>query len=147
MKSHMKATWLYRIAAVLFVLFAAGHTFGFLTFKPPSAEGQAVMEAMNRVHFQFGSASLTYGGFYVGFGLYVTVYLLLSAFLAWYLSAVARKAPAVIGGLGWVFFGVQVMGLGLSWVYFSGPPVVLSVMVAVCLGWAMVAMPKGEVAS
>jgi len=28
--SRMKATWLYRTAAVLLVLFAAGHTYGFL---------------------------------------------------------------------------------------------------------------------
>ena len=28
----MKATWLYRAAAVVFVLFALGHTLGFLEF-------------------------------------------------------------------------------------------------------------------
>jgi len=34
----MSATLLYRMAAVLFVLFAVGHTYGFLTLRPPSAE-------------------------------------------------------------------------------------------------------------
>src|SRR5260370_1038563 len=48
----MKATLLYRIASVLFILFAAGHTFGFLSFKPASPEGLAVRDAMNNVHFQ-----------------------------------------------------------------------------------------------
>jgi len=43
----MKAVTLYRIASVLLVLFAAGHTFGFLKFKPSSAEGLAVRDAMN----------------------------------------------------------------------------------------------------
>lgn len=50
----MKAIMLYRIASVLLVLFAAGHTFGFLKFKPPTAEGLAVRDAMNNVHFQVG---------------------------------------------------------------------------------------------
>jgi hypothetical protein len=69
----MKATLPYRIASVLFVLFAAGHTFGFLNFKPPTAEGLAVRDAMNNVHY---GANLSYGGFFVGFGLCVTVYML-----------------------------------------------------------------------
>ncbi len=68
----MRPALLYRIASVLFVLFALGHTFGFLSFKPPSAEGLAVRDAMNNVHFQIGGANLSYGSFYTGFGLYVS---------------------------------------------------------------------------
>ena len=56
----MRATLLYRIASVSFVLFAAGHTFGFLNFKPPTAEGMALRDAMNNVHF---GANLSYGPF------------------------------------------------------------------------------------
>ena len=91
----MSATRLYRIAAVLFVLFAAAHTFGFLRFKPPTEEGMAVLNAMNTVHF----AGFSYGGFYVGFGLYVSVYMIFSAFLAWHLSNVATLYPQSIGAL------------------------------------------------
>lgn len=40
----MRSIWLYRTAAVLFVPFAAGHTFGFLSFRPPDAAGLAVWE-------------------------------------------------------------------------------------------------------
>src|SRR5271165_4000097 len=86
----MKVPYLYRIAAVLLVLFAAGHTIGFLSFKPPTAEGLAVRDAMMDVHFQVKSADLSYGGFYKGFGFFITVYLLFSAFLAWHLA----KHPA-----------------------------------------------------
>ena len=100
----MRATVLYRIASVLLILFAAGHTFGFLSFKPPSAEGRAVYDDMNEVHFQVKGATWSYGGFYRGFGLFVTAYLLFSAFLAWYLGALAGTDARVIGALGWVFF-------------------------------------------
>ena len=132
----MKATWLYRIAAVLLFLFALGHTFGFLYFKPPTPEGVAVHDAMNNVHFQMGSATSSYGGFYVGFGLFVTAYLLFGAFLAWYLSGLVSKAPRVASTLGWGLFAVQVASLALSWIYFAGPPIVFSSILAVCLGCA-----------
>jgi len=48
----MTATLLYRIAAVLFLLFAIGHTVGFLTFKPPNPEAIAVRDSMENVRFQ-----------------------------------------------------------------------------------------------
>jgi len=138
----MKSVWLYRIAAVLFVLFAAGHTFGFLNFKPPTAEGRAVLESMNAVHFTVGGASFSYGGFYKGFGLFVTLYLLFSAFLAWHLGALAGSAPHTIGALGWVFAILQLLSFGLSWAYFAAAPAILSGAVALCLGGAMIALPK-----
>lgn len=133
----MRAPLLYRIASVLFVLFALGHTFGFLSFKPPTAEGLAVRDAMNNVHFQVDGASLSYGHFYLGFGLYVSAYLFFSAFLAWHLGELAIKLPQAIGALGWIFFAVQLAGLALCWAYFAAPQVVFSGLVAVCLGWAM----------
>ena len=132
----MKATWLYRIAAILLVLFSLGHTIGFLNFKPPTPEGIAVHNAMNNVHFQMSGASLSYGSFYVGFGLFVTAYLLFVAFVAWHLSGLAGKTPQLIGTLGWGLFAVQVASLVLSWIYFAGPPIAFSGVLAVCLGWA-----------
>ena len=74
----MKAKLFYRIAAVLFVLFAAGHTFGFLKFKPPTPEGIAVRDSMKNVHFRVEGRDYSYGGFYDGFGWYISAYLLFS---------------------------------------------------------------------
>lgn len=131
-----KAILLYRVASLLFIVFAVGHTVGFLTFKPPSPEGVAVRDAMQAVHFQVKGSNFTYADFYTGFGLYATVYLLFSAFLAWHLGKLARTAPQTIGSLGWVFVAVQVASLVLSWRYFLVPPVILSALLALCLGTA-----------
>jgi hypothetical protein len=132
----LKAITLYRIASVFFILFAVGHTVGFLRLKPPSPEARAVFDGMNNVHFQVRGSSFSYGGFYRGFGLTVTVYLLFSAFLAWHLGTLASSNPQAIGLLGWVFTVVQIASLVLSWKYFSAAPAMLSAIVAVCLGWA-----------
>jgi len=132
----MSATLLYRIAAFIFVLFAVGHTYGFLSLRPPSAEGRAVYDSMNNVRFEVGGASFTYGAFYRGFGLSCTASMILSASLCWHLGNLARSAPAAIGMLGWVFFAVQIVGVVLSFLYFGTPPMVLSSFVALLVGAA-----------
>ncbi|MGA3101196.1 MAG: hypothetical protein ABSD61_04980 [Terracidiphilus sp.] len=132
----MGATLLYRIAAIIFVLFAVGHTYGFLSLRPASPEGRAVLDAMNKVHFDVGGRSFTYGGFYRGFGLSCTVSLILSAFLCWHLGQLARSNPAAIGALGWVFFAAQVVGVVLSFRYFGVPPMILSSIVTAIVGVA-----------
>jgi hypothetical protein len=121
----MKAAVLFKIASVLLLLFAAGHTFGFLSFKPPSVESRAVYESMNNVHFQVRGSSFSYGGFYRGFGLSITVNMLFLAFLFWYLGALASSNPKVSATLGWALCA-----------YFSAVPATLSAIAAVCLGWA-----------
>jgi hypothetical protein len=132
----MKAAVLFKIASVLLLLFAAGHTFGFLSFKPPSVESRAVYESMNNVHFQVRGSSFSYGGFYRGFGLSITVNMLFLAFLSWYLGALASSNPKVSATLGWALCALQVVSVGMSWIYFSAVPATLSAIAAVCLGWA-----------
>jgi len=127
---------LYRTAAVLFIFFALGHTVGFLTLKPPTPEALAVRDAMMKVHFQVRGATLSYGGFYNGFGLNISAYLFFSSFLAWHLSGLTIKHPQAIGILGWAFFALQLAGLVLSWIYFAGGPVVFSIIMALGLGLA-----------
>src|SRR5438046_7672775 len=53
----MTATLLYRVAAIVFVLFAVGHTYGFLSLRAPSAEGRAVYDSMNAVRFELRGRS------------------------------------------------------------------------------------------
>jgi hypothetical protein len=132
----MTATLLYRIACVLLILFAIGHTVGFLKFVPTTKEGVAVRDAMDSVQFTFGNGQFTYGGFYRGFGLFCTAYLLFNAFLAWHLGGMAQTSPQSIVTLSWVFFVLQVASIALAWKYFFAPPIVFSVLIAICSGWA-----------
>src|SRR5215469_15618094 len=126
----MAATWLYRGASILFVWFALGHTYAFLSFRPISAEGRAVYESMNSVHMVESGRSYAYGGFYRGFGLSATTSMLFWAFICWYLGELTRTNPAAIGALGWAFFAAQVAGAVLSFLYFGPPAMVLSLLVA-----------------
>jgi len=110
----MNATLLYRITAVLLVLFAIGHTAGFVLFKPATSEGLAVLDAMDHVHFPIGSANYSYGQFFRGFGFFATLYLLFAAYLAWHLGNVARTNPKAIGALAWVFCALQAASIAFK---------------------------------
>jgi hypothetical protein len=132
----MNATLLYRVAAVLFVIFAISHTFGVLGSKQPSPEVGAVRSAMDSVHWRFMGSEITYGRIYVGFGLLLTAALLFSAFLAWHLSGMAQTNPQAIALLAWVFFAYSIANLILSWIYFFAGPIAASAVISACLGWA-----------
>jgi hypothetical protein len=145
-----RAKWLYRTAAVLFLLFAAGHTAGFLTFRPAEQDAAAVLESMNRVHFDMGGTSATWTGFYRGFGLFVSAYLLFSAFLAWCLGNAspeeAGMARTVAGGL----FAVQLGNIALCLYYFGPVQAIFAVACAAAVGGAALqtrgyALPKTRV--
>jgi hypothetical protein len=125
----MLAKWLYRIAAIVLVLFAAGHTFGFLNFKPSTDAGLAVREAMHSVPLMPGR-SYTYEGFYKGFGLFITAEMLFAAFVAWHLGAHSG------GALGWALAALQLASLVLSVVYFAPVTWIFSAVVLVCTAWA-----------
>ena len=127
------ATVWFRISAVILLLFAAGHTFGFLTFKPPTEQGMAVREAMTTVHFQVGGKIFSYGGFYRGFGLSATVSMIFECFLCWFLGSLARQHPREIAPIGWALVVQQVAGMVLSLLYFGVPPIVLSAVLTACI--------------
>jgi hypothetical protein len=127
------ATVWFRISAVIMLLFAAGHTFGFLTFKPPTEQGLAVREAMANVHFQVGGKIYSYGGFYRGFGLSATVSMIFEAFVCWFLGGLARRSPRDAKTLGWALVVQQVAGIVLSLMYFGVPPTVFSAALTACI--------------
>jgi hypothetical protein len=139
------AKTLYRVAAVLFLLFAAGHTAGFLTFRPTAADAIAVLDGMNRVRFDVGGTSDSWMGFYKGFGLLVSVYLLFSALLAWRLGS-AREAEANIARtVGWMLSAVQLVNIGLCLRYFGPVQAVFAAACAASVGAAALLTPREQV--
>jgi len=132
----MKPDALYRTAAVLFFLFAVLHTAGFLSFKPPTEEGIAVERGMKSVRFEASGAMRTYGDFYRGFGLFCSVFLLLSAVLSWQLGSAAAAGGPVVRAATWTLCAAHVAGFALSCIYFFWPPALFSAVTAALLGRA-----------
>ena len=125
------ALW-FRVAAVLLLLFTAGHTYGFLAFRPSSPEGRAVWAAMTGVRFTEGHATFSYGDFYTGFGLTISIFQLFLAALSWLLGSMATRNPRDTRTIALGLFALQFAGFVLSWRYFSIAPAALSAITAIC---------------
>jgi len=128
----LKASTFYRIAAVLILLFAIGHTVGFLQSDPKWGVDSLLL-SMKSTHFDIQGFSRSYWDFFVGFGLLVTVFLLLAAVLAWQLGGVALETLAAMRGVTWAFALCFAAITVLSWRYFFAIPIVLSSLITLCL--------------
>ena len=129
----MKASIFYRIAAVLLLLFEAGHTSGFPWSDP---QWGVDLGSMRSTHFDIMGSSRTYWDFYVGFGLSVTVLLLLAVVLAWQLGGLPAETLALMRGTAWAFALCFAVITILSWKYFFIIPIVFSIMITLCLAAA-----------
>ena len=128
----MKTSILYRIAAVLLVLLAVGHTLGFRQDNP-EWQATAVISAMQAVHFDAQGFRRTYWDFFSAFGLFFAVFLLFTAVMAWQLGGSTAETLAEIRGIQWTLAACFVAITGLSWKYAFTTPIVFLVLITACL--------------
>lgn len=95
----MKAPILYRISSVLLLLFAAGHTFGFLQNNPEWG-ADAVLGLMRSVHFGAQGFTRTYWDFQ-RVRVFFSVFLLFPAILAWLLGGLRAETLARVRSISW----------------------------------------------
>jgi hypothetical protein len=128
----MKASIFYRTAAVLLLIFAAGHTYGFRQ-SDPSWGVDTLLGSMRSIHFEVQGFSRTYWDLFVGAGLFVGVFLLFAAILAWQLGGLPAATQAVMRGTAWAFALCFAAITILSWKYLFVIPVVFSLLITVSL--------------
>ena len=121
---------LYRIAAVLIFLFDVGHTAGYPWTDPAWGAAPAIMRSG---HFQVFGFTRTYWDFYVGFGLFVSVFLLLAAILAWQLGSLPPQSRALLRVTSWALALAFAAVSLLSVMYFFAIPILFAFAITVCL--------------
>lgn len=131
----MSASLLYRIAAVLLLLYALGHTLGFHRVDPRWGV-DSYIAGLRTTRFAVQGTQRTYWGFYIGFGLFVTVLLLFAAALAWQLGALPPAVVATMPIATWGFALCFVAATVVTWRYFFVAPIVFSGLVTLCLIFA-----------
>ena len=129
----MRASRLYRIAAVLLLLFAVSHTLGFP--QPPSAASgvDSVMKSMRTIHFDMMGFDRTYWDLFLAAGFSLGVLYLFAAIFAWQLGGLPTASLARMRGTAWTFalaFGAIAV---VSWRYLFIIPIVFSIVITVCL--------------
>jgi hypothetical protein len=98
----VKASMLYRIAAVLLVLFAIGHTLGFRQSDPKWGL-DPLLGSMKSLHFDMQGFSRSYWDLFVAAGFCVGIFYFFSAILAWQLGGLPAETLARMRGIAWAF--------------------------------------------
>lgn len=142
----MRPALLLRIAAVLTLLYALGHTSGFPWTPGEGAEATSVVDAMHRQRFDVMGSSRSYGDFYVGFGLIISTLMFAEAVLLWFLAGLAKTDARRLRPLIATFAIAYAINAVLGWKYFFAVPLVFAVAIALTLAWAFVTA-RGETAS
>lgn len=134
---------LYRISAILLVLFALGHTLGFRRVDP-SWHVDTVVQAMRSAHFDVNGFDRTYYDFFVGFGLFVTVLMLFAAGAAWQLAGLAPTTLASLYIIRWGLVACFAVTAYVAWRYFFALPMIFSAVILLVLSaaaWASAQPP------
>jgi hypothetical protein len=128
----LKAPTLYRIAAVLLLLFAVGHTLGFRQSDPRWGV-EAIVGSMRSTHFDVQGFSRTYWDLFVAAGFCVGVFYFFSAILAWQLGGLPAETLDRIRGVRWAFALCFAAITVVSWRYLFVIPIAFSAVITVCL--------------
>ena len=120
-------------------LFALGHTMGALIQTPDfGPDADAVASRMKSVAFDVQGAHDTWYGFYLGFGWFVSLFLLLAAALSWYLGGLSQQGRNAISPVGRLLCLTFAVGALISVKYFFIAPIVFSTVIALLLLWGCI---------
>jgi hypothetical protein len=131
----MSASMFYRIAAVLLLLLAVGHTLGFRQSDPQWGV-DALLASMQSVHFEVQGFNRTYWDLFVAAGFCVGIFYLFAAILAWQLARLPAATLALMRGTAWAFAVCFAAITVVSWRYLFMLPVAFSILITFCLSAA-----------
>jgi hypothetical protein len=128
----MKASMFYRIAAVLLLLFALGHTLGFRQSDPQWGV-DALLSSMRSIHFDVQGFNRSYWDLFLAAGFSVGVFYLFAAILAWQLGGLPAPTLALMRGTSWAFALCFAAVAVVSCRYLFILPIAFSIVITACL--------------
>jgi len=128
----MKASLFYRVAAVLLLLFAVGHTLGFRQTDPTWGV-DTLVGSMRSIHFDIQGFTRSYWDLFVAAGFSVGVLYLFAAVLAWQLGGLPAETLAAMRITVWALALCFAAITVVSWTYLFMFPFVFSIVITVCL--------------
>jgi hypothetical protein len=133
----MTTTLWLRIAAVVSLLFTAGHTMGGLKRWSPMGDNP-VLQAMSSVRFETMGVSRSYLDFFMAFGWSLSVTMLMQSVLLWQLASIARTNPSIVRPLIAVFALATAASAVIAWRMIFPIPALFAAVLAGCLVIAFV---------
>jgi len=131
----MRASIFYRIAAVLLLLFAAGHTLGFRQ-SDPTWGVDSLLSSMRSIHFDVQGFNRSYWDLFQAAGFSVGVFYLFAAILAWQLGGLPAASLALMRVSLWAFALCFAAITLVSWRFLFILPIAFSIVITICLAAA-----------
>jgi hypothetical protein len=128
----MKASIFYRIAAVLLLLLATGHTLGFRQ-SDPAWGVDVLLASMRTIHFDIQGFHRSYWDLFEAAGFSVGVFYVFAAILAWQLGSLPPANLGFMRGTVWAFAFCFAAIAVVSWKYLFVVPIVFSILITLCL--------------
>jgi phosphoglycerol transferase MdoB-like AlkP superfamily enzyme len=130
----MNPTLFLRIASVLTLIHCTLHTVGGVFGKPKHGAPEiAVIDTMKNQRFNFMGSMRGYHDFLFGYGLAITITLLVQGILFWQLGAAIKTDPGVVRPIVALFFVGCILTAIVSWKYFFIAPAITQLLIAACL--------------
>ena len=139
----MRPSRLYRVAAVLLLLFAVAHTLGF-SQSDPSWNVGLLVRLMKSTHFPVLGFQRTYWDFFLAAGYSAGALYLFSALLAWQLGSCPAGVLAKLGLVRGAFAACFAVVAVVSWRYLFVVPIAFSTAIAACLAAAAAEKSRTE---
>jgi len=124
-----------RIASVLTLIHCILHTVGGV-FSSPKPEEMPVVEAMKAHTFDVMGSMRSFWDFLFGYGLGVTITLLIQSLLFWQLATMSKSNAAWTRPIIALFFFNFVAMSVVVWRYFFTAPAITELLIAACLATA-----------
>jgi len=134
----MKMTTWLRVAAVLSLFLALGHTSGGVQHWSPPGETE-VLRSMGTFRFDALGSNRSYVDFYLGFGYVISLYVFAQAALLWQLASLASLPDVRVRPMVATFLAVSAGATALAWALFFVVPTVFNLTISICLAFAWLA--------
>lgn len=133
----MKSALFLRIASGLLLLQCVLHTIGGVLSAPEPGAQQTAVTAMKTITFPVMGLTRSFWDFHIGFGLGISISMLLEGVVLWQLSSMAKADAARLRPIMATFLiGYLLLGVN-AYVFFFPPPVIAEVLIVLCLGMAI----------
>jgi hypothetical protein len=133
----MKSVLALRTASVLTFVHAVLHTVGGVFGTIPPGPATIAVEAMKSNPFVALGVTRTFWQYYHGMGLAVSIFLFIESIVFWQLGSVAKAAASQLRPV-FASFLVAYLAMAVnSYFYFFMAPVVVEILIALCLLWAI----------
>ncbi|HEV3082397.1 MAG TPA: hypothetical protein VGY66_21615 [Gemmataceae bacterium] len=140
----MKPLVFLRIASVLTLIHSVLHTIGGVFSKPDPGVAAATVEIMKSNQFVVFGLTRSYFAFFRGLGLAVTIVLTAEAIVFWQLGTLAKTDAVRLRPIMATFLVAYLVFAVNSYEYFFFGPVIAEILIAACLGMAIITAKAAE---